>query len=255
MARTQVNRRRFFQLGAGVLATLGLGTAGRGEAQTTRALPGYAQDLGRYPFQLPELGYAYGALTPVIDAETMTLHHDAHHQSYVEDLNEALTAYPELHDRTLAELLTSLPDLPAGLRQELQNKGGGHLNHALWWRWLEPGGSQQPTGGSASLIADTFGTLDAFKKRFNAAAGERFGSGWAWLVVDAEGQASVRSTRNQDSPVSQGQVPPLGIDVWEHAYYLSYRNPRPEYISALWDIVNWDAVEAQYQAATEAFGL
>ncbi|WMT58829.1 superoxide dismutase [Truepera radiovictrix] len=191
----------------------------------------------------------------MIDAETMTLHHQEHHQSYVDALNAALADYPELQGRTLGELLTTLPELPEEVRQDVQNQGGGHLNHALWWRWVAPGGSREPVGRSAERIAETFGDLEGLKEPFNAAADARFGSGWAWLVVDESGRLSVLSTPNQDHPISQGLVPLLGLDVWEHAYYLSYRNRRPEYINAFWEVVNWDAVEEQHGVAAALFGF
>jgi Fe-Mn family superoxide dismutase len=170
-ARLTLNRRRFLQVGAGALAAFGFGGLRVSRAQalasaflaTARPLPTYAEDLGRYPFALPDLGYAYGALEPTIDAETMELHHQAHHQSYVDELNAALEGYPELHDLTLGELLTTLPELPEEVHQDVQNQGGGHLNHALWWRWVEPGGSREPVGRSAELIAATFGDLEGLK--------------------------------------------------------------------------------------------
>ncbi|MGT2925801.1 superoxide dismutase SodA [Streptococcus cuniculipharyngis] len=195
---------------------------------------------------LPDLPYAYDALEPYIDAETMTLHHDKHHATYVANVNAALEKHPEIGEDLVA-LLSDVDSIPADIRQAVINNGGGHLNHALFWELLSP----EKTSPSASLLAEleaTFGSFDAFKEAFTAAATTRFGSGWAWLVVNAEGKLEVMSTGNQDSPIMDGKQPILGLDVWEHAYYLNYRNVRPNYIKAFFDVINWNKVDELYQA-------
>lgn len=196
---------------------------------------------------LPDLPYAYDALEPVIDAETMTLHHDKHHATYVANVNAALEKHPEIGEDLVA-LLSDVDSLPADIRQAVINNGGGHLNHALFWEILSPEQTEVP----AELLADieaTFGSFDAFKEAFTTAATTRFGSGWAWLVVNKEGKLEVTSTGNQDTPLMTGLKPILGLDVWEHAYYLNYRNVRPNYIKAFFDIINWPKVDELYQAA------
>ena len=196
---------------------------------------------------LPDLPYAYDALEPQIDAETMTLHHDKHHATYVANANAALEKHPEIGD-DLEKLLADVESIPEDIRQALINNGGGHLNHALFWELLSP----ERTTISAELKADieaSFGSFDQFKEAFTTAATTRFGSGWAWLVVNQEGQLEVVSTANQDTPISQGLKPILALDVWEHAYYLNYRNVRPNYIKAFFEIINWDKVNELYQAA------
>lgn len=196
---------------------------------------------------LPELPYAYDALEPHIDAETMTLHHDKHHATYVANANAALEKHPEIGE-DLESLLADVEKIPADIRQALINNGGGHLNHALFWELL----SAEKSEISSELAADidaTFGSFDAFKDAFTAAATTRFGSGWAWLVVNKEGKLEVISTANQDSPIMQGLKPILALDVWEHAYYLNYRNVRPNYIKAFFEIINWNKVNELYAAA------
>ncbi|MGT2756797.1 superoxide dismutase SodA [Streptococcus ovuberis] len=196
---------------------------------------------------LPDLPYAYDALEPQIDAETMTLHHDKHHATYVANANAALEKHPEIGE-DLEALLANVDSIPADIRQALINNGGGHLNHALFWELLSP----EKTEISEELAADidaTFGSFDAFKEKFTAAATTRFGSGWAWLVVNKEGKLEVTSTPNQDTPIMDGLKPILGLDVWEHAYYLNYRNVRPNYINAFFEIINWPKVDELYRAA------
>ncbi|MGT2811226.1 superoxide dismutase [Streptococcus minor] len=196
---------------------------------------------------LPELPYAYDALEPHIDAETMTLHHDKHHAAYVANANAALEKHPEIGE-DLESLLADVEKIPTDIRQALINNGGGHLNHALFWELL----STEQSEISPELAADidaTFGSFEAFKDAFTAAATTRFGSGWAWLVVNKEGQLEVISTANQDSPLMQGLKPILALDVWEHAYYLNYRNVRPNYIKAFFEIINWNKVNELYAAA------
>ena len=196
---------------------------------------------------LPDLPYAYDALEPHFDAETMTLHHDKHHATYVANANAALEKHPEIGE-DLEKLLADVDSIPANIRQALINNGGGHLNHALFWELLSP----EKTSPSAELLADieaTFGSFDAFKEAFTTAATTRFGSGWAFLVVTQEGKLEVVSTANQDTPISDGKQPILALDVWEHAYYLNYRNVRPNYIKAFFEIINWNKVDELYKAA------
>lgn len=199
--------------------------------------------------QLPSLAYAYNALEPHIDALTMEIHHSRHHQAYVNNLNAALDKHPEWKDIALEDLIRRLPEVPEDIRAAVRNNGGGHLNHSLFWEWMRPGGAKEPVGESAKAITAAFGSIGAFREAFSNAAATRFGSGWAWLVREADGNVSVMSTANQDNPITEGKVPLLGVDVWEHAYYLKYMNKRPDYVSAWWHVVNWDAVEAAYQAA------
>lgn len=196
---------------------------------------------------LPELPYAYDALEPYIDAETMTLHHDKHHATYVANVNAALEKHPEIGEDLVA-LWSDVEKIPADIRQAVINNGGGHLNHALFWELMTP----EKTEISAELLADieaTFGSFDAFKDAFSAAAATRFGSGWAWLVVNKEGKLEVISTANQDNPIMHGKQPILGLDVWEHAYYLNYRNVRPDYIKAFFNVINWNKVDELYKKA------
>ncbi|MCK1219641.1 superoxide dismutase [Streptococcus uberis] len=196
---------------------------------------------------LPDLPYAYDALEPQIDKETMTLHHDKHHATYVANANAALEKHPEIGEDLVA-LLSDVSSIPEDIRQALINNGGGHLNHALFWELLSPE-KTEITSEVASAIDEAFGSFDAFKEKFTVAATGRFGSGWAWLVVNKEGKLEVTSTANQDTPISEGKQPILGLDVWEHAYYLNYRNVRPNYIKAFFEIINWKKVDELYKAA------
>ncbi|WP_270314089.1 superoxide dismutase [Streptococcus infantarius] len=196
---------------------------------------------------LPELPYAYDALEPYIDAETMRLHHDKHHATYVANANAALEKHPELGD-DLEVILADLDKIPADIRQAVINNGGGALNHSLFWEFLSPE-KQEPTADVLAAIEEAFGSFDEFKAVFTKAATTRFGSGWAWLVVNKDDKLEVISTANQDNPISEGKKPILGLDVWEHAYYLKYHNVRPDYIKAFFDIINWAKVAELYQAA------
>lgn len=196
---------------------------------------------------LPQLPYAYDALEPYIDAETMTLHHDKHHATYVANANAALEKHPELGD-DLEVILAELDKIPADIRQAVINNGGGALNHSLFWELLSPE-KQEPTADVLAAIEEAFGSFEDFKTAFTQAATTRFGSGWAWLVVNKDGKLEVTSTANQDTPLSEGKKPILALDVWEHAYYLKYRNVRPNYIKAFFDIINWAKVAELYQAA------
>ena len=198
-------------------------------------------------YKLPELTYAYDALEPNIDARTMEIHHSKHHNTYVTNLNAAVEG-TEFADKDINELIANLDALPADKQTAVRNNGGGHANHTLFWEVIAPGGSNTPVGEVAAAIDAKFGSFEAFKEEFAKAATTRFGSGWAWLIVDGDGVA-VTSTPNQDSPVMEGKTPILGLDVWEHAYYLNYQNRRPDYIGAFWNVVNWDVVEAKFQAA------
>jgi len=188
-------------------------------------------------YKLPNLGYAFEALEPHIDAKTMEIHHGKHHAAYVEKLNAALEKYPDLQSKKIEELLSGIKDVPEDIRQAVINNGGGHHNHALFWESMKPGGSQNVP----EMITKTFGSLDEFKTKLTEAAINRFGSGWAWLVKNGD-TLEVYSTANQDSPLMKGKVPILGLDVWEHSYYLLYQNRRPDYIAAWWNVVNWDVV-------------
>jgi len=198
-------------------------------------------------FELPKLAYAYDALEPHIDARTMEIHHSKHHNTYVTNLNGAVDKTPELAGKSLETLLSDLNAVPEGVRGVIRNHGGGTFNHNLFWEVMGPNAGGAPKGELAKAIDASFTSFDAFKAEFEKAATTRFGSGWAWLVKKDSGLAVV-STANQDSPLSDGLAPILGIDVWEHAYYLKYQNRRPEYITAFWNVINWDAVAARYAA-------
>jgi Fe-Mn family superoxide dismutase len=198
-------------------------------------------------FTLPKLGYAYDALEPHIDAKTMEIHHTKHHQTYVDKANAALEGV-DIGGKSVEALLADLSVVPADKKQAVINHGGGHANHTLFWDILTPGGAKNPGGDLAKAIDSTFGSLDKFKEEFGTAAANRFGSGWAWLVQEG-GNLKVISTANQDSPIMAGQCPLLGLDVWEHAYYLNYQNRRPDYIKAFWNVVNWDKVAAHMAKA------
>ncbi|CEI84153.1 superoxide dismutase [Mn] [Oceanobacillus oncorhynchi subsp. incaldanensis] len=199
-------------------------------------------------FELPELPYAYDALEPSIDKETMNIHHTKHHNTYVTKLNDALEGHEDLQNKSVDELVRDLNEVPESIRTAVRNNGGGHANHSFFWKTLSPNGGGEPTGELADKINSKFGSFDKFKEDFAAAAAGRFGSGWAWLVLN-NGELEITSTPNQDSPLTDGKTPLLGLDVWEHAYYLKYQNRRPDYISAFWNVVNWDQVTNNYEAA------
>jgi len=199
-------------------------------------------------YKLPELPYAYDALEPHIDKETMNIHHTKHHNTYVTNLNAAVEGKGDLESKSIEELISNLDAVPEDIRTAVRNNGGGHANHSLFWTILCPNGGGAPTGELADAIASKFGSFDQFKEEFANAAKTRFGSGWAWLVVN-NGQLEVTSTPNQDSPLMEGKTPILGLDVWEHAYYLNYQNRRPDYISAFFNVVKWDEVAKRYDAA------
>lgn len=199
-------------------------------------------------FELPELPYAYDALEPTFDKETMNIHHTKHHNAYVTNLNGALEGIKELQDKSLEEILSNLNAVPEAARTAVRNNGGGHANHSLFWKTLSADGGGNPTGELADKINAKFGDFDSFKEKFEAAAATRFGSGWAWLAL-IDGELEVVSTPNQDTPIMDGNTPLLGLDVWEHAYYLKYQNRRPEYAKAFWSLVNWDEVTKNYNNA------
>jgi len=198
--------------------------------------------------ELPPLPYAFDALEPHIDARTMEIHHDKHHAAYVTNLNAALAGKAELEQKSIIELLADLSLAPTEIRTAVRNHGGGHLNHSMFWKLMSPGGGGEPSGELGDAIASTFGSFDDFKTTFGKAAATRFGSGWAWLSVNG-GKLEVTSTANQDTPVMEGAKPILGLDVWEHAYYLKYQNRRPDYIGAWWNTVNWDQVAEFFKQA------
>lgn len=201
-------------------------------------------------YTLPDLPYAHDALEPHVDEQTMRIHHGKHHQGYVNKLNAAIEGHGEYQDLPVRELLEGLDDLPGDLQTAVRNNGGGHANHSLFWTVMSPDGGGEPTGKLADAINSAFGSYGAFREQFEKAAGSRFGSGWAWLASDKEGGLAVYSTPNQDSPYMQGHTPLLGLDVWEHAYYLNYQNRRPDYINAFFSVVDWDAVAENYDTAT-----
>ena len=202
-------------------------------------------------FELPPLPYAEDALEPHIDARTMSIHHDKHHAAYTSNLNNALADYPDLAAKSIEELLGNLTGVPEGIRTAVRNNGGGYANHNLFWSVMSPDGGGAPGGELGAAIAAAFGSFDDFKDVFAKAAMTRFGSGWAWLYVDGGGSLAVTSTANQDSPLMEGATPVVGLDVWEHAYYLNYQNRRGDYIAAWWNVVDWGAAAANYAAAKE----
>jgi Fe-Mn family superoxide dismutase len=199
-------------------------------------------------FEVPQLPYDYSALEPHIDTQTMQIHHDKHHAAYVSNLNKALESAPELAGKSIGEIVSNLSSVPEKIRQAVINNGGGHYNHTLFWEIMGPKGGGEPKGDLAKAIEAAFGNYEGLREKVNNAGLTRFGSGWAWLVADKSGQLQVLSTANQDNPLSNGLQPILGVDVWEHAYYLKYQNRRADYLSAWWNVVNWDAVAARYAA-------
>lgn len=222
-------------LGLGLLPSPGLAAAAPAVGQTP-------------PFTLPKLAFDYAALEPHIDARTMEIHHTKHHQAYIKNANDALKDHPELHGSTSAQLLQKLPEMPEKIRTVLRNNVGGHANHSFFWQILAPSAGGAPSGVLAAAIDRTFGSFAAFKVQFADVAVRRFGSGWAWLSVKG-GALVVHSTANQDSPLSDGAVPVLGLDVWEHAYYLKYQNVRADYVKAFWNVANWRQAEANHASA------
>lgn len=199
--------------------------------------------------ELPELPFAYNALEPHIDAKTMEIHYTKHHQAYIDKLNQALEKHPDLAEKTVEELLSDLEAVPDDIRTAVRNHGGGHHNHSLFWTSLAADGGGAPVGSLMNAILEEFGDFERFKETFTTEATNRFGSGWAWLVAAKDGKVAIISTANQDSPLMDGYVPLLGLDVWEHAYYLKYQNKRPDYIAAWWNVVNWPEIQRRYEQA------
>ena len=206
-----------------------------------------------YPFEVPTLGYDYAALEPHIDARTMEIHHTKHHQAYTDKLNGALEKHKAFHEYSDEQLLRGIHSLPEGLRAAVRNHGGGYHNHSLFWRVISPGGGTSPSEDLGDALTSAFGSIDDLKAKLNAAAGTRFGSGWGWLSVSPFGDLQVTSSANQDSPMMEGSTPLMGVDVWEHAYYLTYQNRRPDYLKAFWEVVNWDDVSRRFAACREGW--
>ncbi len=202
-------------------------------------------------YELPQLPYNYNALEPVIDEQTMHLHHEKHHNTYVTNLNAALEKHPDADKGSIEELLAELDSVPEEIRTAVRNNGGGHSNHSMFWQIMSPNGGGSPAGELGSAIDDSFGSFEQFKEQWSAAAapGALFGSGWAWLIVAPDGSLRIQRTANQDSPLMEDKLPVIGLDCWEHAYYLKYQNRRPDYINAWWDVVNWQEAERRYKAA------
>ena len=254
-AAPRLPRRQFLQQASTIAACLSWGGSSVLAADDPAKVKpaGKSGDrTGQAPgFRLAELPYEYDALEPHIDAETMKIHHSKHHQAYINNLNAALQGHTELLSKSLAELLTGLDQIPEDIRKTVRNNGGGHYNHLLFWK-IMGGKGGEPKGKLAQALADAFGGFPAFKEQFSQAAVKQFGSGWAWLSVGSGGKLELETTPNQDNPLMSGKQPILGLDVWEHAYYLKYRNARPEYVAAWWSVVNWDEVNKNYEAAVEA---
>ena len=242
-----VNRRQFLVF----MGSVGILTFGGGCGASADSLGGgnnsqIAQNSD--VFELPPLPYDYNALEPYIDETTMRFHHDKHHAGYTSKLNAAVNKYPELKSKSAEDLLRDLDAIPGDIRLTIINNGGGYVNHKMFWEIMSPDGGGEPTGAIAAAINENFGSFDTLKKEFKAAGSGRFGSGWAWLVLTPSGKLEVTSTRNQDSPLSIGNYPIMGNDVWEHAYYLKYKNDRGGYLDAWWNVVNWEEVNKRYQS-------
>jgi Fe-Mn family superoxide dismutase len=231
--------------GAALASVVAPRLAAAGQAQTPAAAPAQTPPAG--PYTLPALPYPVAALEPHIDAQTMTIHHDRHHQSYVTGLNAALAKEPSVANRPLEDLLKNLASVPESIRTAVQNHGGGHFNHTQFWTLMAPKAGGDPTGDIAAAIVSNFGQFDGFKQQFAQAASSRFGSGWAWLSED-RGKLIIHSTANQDTPLAEGRRPIFGLDVWEHAYYLKYQNRRADYITAFWSVINWAEVNRRLVA-------
>ncbi|MBD2777627.1 superoxide dismutase [Iningainema tapete] len=243
-----INRRHFlFILGAGAgtfaLDACALAQNNSSGNQTTQGAAG--------TIQLPPLPYPYEALEPHIDRATMQFHHDKHHATYVKNLNEALNKHPQLKGKSVEDLLRNLNSVPEDIRTTVRNNGGGHVNHAMFWRIMKPQGGGEPTGALATAINQNFGSFANFKKQFNEAGGKRFGSGWVWLARNNGGKLEITTTPNQDTPLSEGKYPIMGNDVWEHAYYLKYQNRRTDYLDAWWNVLNWDEINTRFAAASK----
>jgi len=243
-----MTRREAIKVIGGSAAMVGMGALSRLGAAT--AVPVGSGTL-KQPFELPKLEYDYAALEPHIDALTMEIHYSKHHAAYIKNANKALEGHAALAELSAEEILANLPSIEEPLRTTLRNNVGGHVNHAFWWTIISPKGGGAPAGDLAAAISQQFGSLDAFKAKFTEAAMKRFGSGWAWLIVK-DGKLAVHSTANQDSPISEGAVPVIGIDVWEHAYYLKHQNVRADYVEGFWSVVDWDQAAKNLAAAKAA---
>ena len=239
---TRTTRREFLTL----LTVVPAAAAFAKEASTTHTVVG---ESGSAIFKLDPLPYPYEALEPVIDSETMRLHHGKHHAAYVENLNKAMAKYPSLAQKGLETLLRDLSGVPEDIRSVVRNHGGGHWNHSFFWELMTPGGLSAPTGKLLEALQSTFSSVDAMKEQFQQAGSKVFGSGWVWLVVTRDKKLAVMTTPNQDTPLAEGALPVLGNDVWEHAYYLKYQNRRAEYLKAWWNVVNWEVAERNYRRA------
>lgn len=253
-----LNRRHFLTLFGATTGAASLGLIGLPETSPIGAIePAAAAGFwdrtaqASETFKLPPLPYDYSALEPYIDAETMQFHHDKHHAAYVKNLNAAIDQYPDLKLMTAEEMLRQIDTIPAAIRTTVRNNGGGHVNHSMFWEIMSPDGGGSPTGTLATAIRQTFGSFESFQQAFNTAGSKQFGSGWAWLVMNPIGNLEVIATPNQDSPFMQGYYPIMGNDVWEHAYYLKYRNRRDEYLKSWWNVLNWEAIEERYEAAVQ----
>ena len=244
-----MTRRHALKIAGLAVAATAASAAEKVQIQPKPSLAGAAPPTPVGPFTLPALPYPANALEPYIDARTMEIHHGKHHAAYVNNLNAALDKHPQLFDLSAEELVRDLSRVPEDIRTAVRNNGGGHANHTLFWDVLNPGGRKAPEGALLTDLEKTFGSLDALMEKFSTAATTRFGSGWAWLVVDGEKKLQVYSTANQDSPYMDKHTPILGLDVWEHAYYLNYQNRRPDYIKAFWSVVNWSFVSQEYEKA------
>jgi len=236
-----MTRRQALKRSALLSATIAAGLAWPARLQAQPAAPAPAG-----PFKLPPLPYEFDALEPHIDARTMEIHHDKHHQAYITNLNKAVAGHDDLAKKSVEDLVRDLSQAPEAVRTAVRNQGGGHFNHSLFWQMMKKGGGGEPKGALASAIEKKFGTFTGFKDEFTKAATSQFGSGWAWLTLDGK-ELKVESAPNQDNPLSQGRTPLLGIDVWEHAYYLKYQNRRPEYIAAFFNVIDWDFVNQRYE--------
>ncbi|MDD5198530.1 MAG: superoxide dismutase [Terrimicrobiaceae bacterium] len=244
-----ITRRNAIRNALAASATLAIPAIPNWAAQAAEPAAASSTPAPTGPYKLPDLPYPYDAFEPHIDAETMRIHHDKHHAAYVAKLNVAVADYPDIGQKPVEELIKDLDAVPVKIRKAVRNQGGGHYNHSIWWPMLKKGGGGEPTGALAEAIKQNFGSFEEFKKKFSAEAGLVFGSGWTWLVRD-DGKLEIESTANQDSPLSEGRFPVLGIDVWEHAYYLKQQNKRADYIAAWWNVIDWDHAGERYKSAS-----
>jgi Fe-Mn family superoxide dismutase len=244
-----INRRNFLLLLGATVGTAACGTFPSSAEPRLKPVSANKQTGGGEIFKLLPLPYDYKALEPHIDEATMRFHHDKHHAAYVKNLNDAANKYPQLKSMSAEKMLRNLSSVPEDIRTTVRNNGGGHVNHSMFWEIMSPNGGGEPKGAIATAIKETFGSFDSFKQQFNEAGSKRFGSGWAWLIRTKDGKLQVTSTANQDSPLMEGNYPIMGNDVWEHAYYLKYQNKRADYLTAWWNVVNWDEVNKRFEKA------